>query len=87
MSATRGTAPNPAAVNFSRMDRRHFAAGTLGAVIRTISQPTSASAMHCRTVRSTSCVSLVVIDCRRSGFAPPIPTAPTFTSTVWRRTV
>ena len=87
MSATSGTWPKPAAENFSRMDRRHFAAGTLGAVMRTISHPTSASAMHCPTVAAMSSVSLVVIDWRRIGFEPPTPTPPTFTSTVGRRTV
>ena len=87
MSATRGTRPKPAAVNWVRMSRRHFAAATLGAVMRTISQPTSARAMDCRTVAATSCVSLVVIDWTRTGLAPPTPTAPTITSTVGRRTV
>ena len=87
MSATSGTAPKPAAVNRARMARRHCAAGTLGAVTRTISQPTSARAMHCRAVASTSWVSLVVIDCSRIGFAPPTPTDPTRTSTVRRRMV
>ena len=87
MSATSGTWPKPAAENCSRMSLRHWAAGTLGAVIRTISQPTSASAMLCLTVALMSCVSLVVIDCRRIGLAPPTPTVPTFTSMVGRRTV
>jgi hypothetical protein len=69
------------------MSLRHRAAATLGAVTRTISQPTSASATDCLTVAATSCVSLVVIDWMRTGFAPPTPTPPTLTSRVARRTV
>jgi len=59
----------------------------IGAVTRTISQPTSASAIDCRTVAATSCVSLVVIDCTRMGLVPPTPTPPIMTSLVGRRTV
>ena len=69
------------------MSLRQRAAWTLGAVTRTISQPTSARAIDCRTVAATSCVSLVVIDWMRIGFAPPTPTPPTLTSRVGRRTV
>jgi hypothetical protein len=87
MSATSGTWAKPAALNCFRMSRRQRAAATLGAVMRTISHPTSASAIDCRTVAATSCVSLVVIDCTRSGCAPPTPTPPIMTSTVGRRTV
>ena len=47
MSATRGMWAKPAAENWERMARRHLAAATLGAVMRTISQPTSAKAMDC----------------------------------------
>jgi hypothetical protein len=67
--------------------RRHFAAATLGAVMRTISQPTSARAMDCFTVAAMSWVSLVVIDWMRTGWVPPTPTEPTITSWVRRRTV
>ena len=87
MSATRGTPPKPAALNCARISRRHCAAWTFGAVMRTISQPTSARAMHWRTVAATSCVSLVVIDWRRIGCCAPTPTVPTMTSAVGRRTV
>ena len=87
MSATRGTWPKPAALNCARISFRHFAAAMFGAVIRTISQPTSASAIDCRTVAAMSCVSLVVIDCSRIGCAAPTPTLPTITSQVWRRMV
>jgi hypothetical protein len=87
MSATSGTWANPAALNCARISFRAFAAATLGAVMRTISQPTSARAIDCFTVAATSCVSLVVIDCSRMGWLPPTPTAPTFTSVVRRRMV
>ena len=87
MSATRGTPAKPAALKPARISRRQRAAATLGAVTRTISQPASASAIACRTVAATSCVSLVVIDCSRSGCAPPTPTEPTRTSRVARRRV
>jgi hypothetical protein len=85
MSATSGMWPKPAAVNCARIAWRHFAAATLGAVMRTISQPTSARAMDCFTVAAMSWVSLVVIDWMRTGWVPPTPTAPTITSTVRRR--
>ena len=71
----------------SLVDDRVDDAATLGAVIRTISQPTSASAIDCRTVAATSWVSDVVIDCTRIGWTPPTPTSPTRTSRVGRRTV
>ena len=87
MSATSGTLPQPAAVRPERIAFRHLAAWTFGAVTRTISQPTSASATDCRTVASTSCVSLVVIDWIRTGLDPPTPTPPTRTSRVTLRTV
>jgi hypothetical protein len=87
MSATSGTEPHPAAVSPARMSRRHRAAWTLGAVTRTISQPTSARATDWRTVAATSWVSLVVIDWTRTGLEPPTPTPPTATSRVGRRTV
>ncbi len=67
MSATSGTALKPAASSCWRIGRRHWAAATFGAVMRIISQPTSARAMDCLTVAAMSCVSLVVIDCRRIG--------------------
>jgi hypothetical protein len=79
--------PNPAADSPERMSFRQRAAWTFGAVTRMISQPTSASATDCRTVASTSWVSLVVIDWIRMGLDPPTPTEPTSTSRVARRTV
>jgi hypothetical protein len=84
MSATSGTWPKPAALNCARMSCRQRAA-TFGAVMRTISQPTSARAIDWRTVAAMSWVSLVVIDWMRTGFDPPTPTEPTITSTVGRR--
>jgi len=87
MSATRGMPPKPAAVRPERISFRQRAAWTLGAVTRTISQPTSASATDWRTVAATSWVSLVVIDWTLIGLPPPTPTDPTDTSRVGRRTV
>jgi hypothetical protein len=78
MSATIGTlqprARKPCAI-FSRL-RESF---TVGAVMRTISQPTFASSIVCWIESSVSIVSLVIIDWTRIGFAPPMPTLPTFT--------
>jgi len=44
----------------------------VGAVIRTISQPTSTSRIACATVPSTSSVSVVVMDWTAMGRSPPI---------------
>ena len=63
------------------------ACGTL-TVTRTISDPASASSMHCCAVDRASAVSVIVIDCTTIGAPPPTWTAPTRTPTVLcRRTV
>ena len=56
-------------------------------VTRTISEPASASSMHCRAVAAASAVSVIVIDCTTTGAPPPTVTAPTFTGTVRCRDV
>ena len=50
--------------------------------MRTISQPADASRSAWSAVAVTSCVSVVVIDWTRIGFAPPTPISPTRTSNV-----
>src|SRR3954452_6176582 len=55
---------------------------------RTISDPASASSMHCCAVAAASAVSVIVMDCTTTGAPPPTWTAPTRTPTVlWIRTV
>ena len=49
------------------MFSRFFASFTLGAVIRTNSQPASIIRILCATVAAVSIVSVVVIDCTRIG--------------------
>src|SRR5207245_8108974 len=66
---------------FSRL-RESF---TVGAVIRTISQPTFANSIVCWIDISVSIVSQVIIDWTRIGLFPPMPTLPTRTSRVARR--
>ena len=57
-------------------------------VTRTISDPASASSMHCCAVDRASAVSVIVIDCTTIGAPPPTWTGPTLTPTVLcRRTV
>src|SRR5689334_14245756 len=51
------------------------ASGTL-TVMRTISDPASASAMHCAAVPAASAVSVLVIDWTTTGAPPPTCTAP-----------
>src|SRR5688572_1728154 len=51
-------------------------------VTRTISEPASASSMHCRAVPRASAVSVIVIDCTTTGAPPPTWTSPTRTPTV-----
>ena len=58
------------------------ASGTL-TVIRTSSDPASASSMHCVAVPRASAVSVIVIDWTTTGAPPPTVTDPTFTGTVW----
>src|SRR5436190_7787923 len=54
--------------------------------MRTISEPASASSMHCCAVAAASAVSVMVIDCTTTGAPPPTWTWPTRTPTVrWRR--
>src|SRR6185436_5783413 len=57
------------------------ASGTL-TVTRTISEPASASSMHCRAVDAASAVSVIVIDWTTTGAPPPTWTVPTRTPTV-----
>ena len=57
------------------------AAGTF-TVTRTISDPASASSMHCCAVPFASAVSVMVIDCTTTGAPPPTWTVPTRTPTV-----
>ena len=64
------------------MYSRLAASFRLGAVIRTSSQPASIILIDCAMLPSVSMVSIVVIDCRRMGLLPPIPTVPTITSRV-----
>src|SRR5215203_2526170 len=52
------------------------AASGMFTVIRTISEPASASAMHCAAVPAASVVSVLVIDCTTTGAPPPTCTAP-----------
>ncbi len=55
-----------------RMFSRFWASFTLGAVIRTYSQPASTMRIVCSTEPSVSIVSTVVIDCTRIGYSLPI---------------
>ena len=57
------------------------ASGTL-TVTRTISDPASASSMHCRAVAATSAVSVIVMDWTTTGAPPPTWTLPTRTPMV-----
>ena len=58
------------------------AASGMLTVTRTISEPASASSMHCCAVPRASAVSVIVIDCTTTGAPPPTWTRPTFTPTV-----
>ena len=62
-----------------------FASLTVGAVMRTISQPASTRRIVCARVASTSWVRVVVIDWTRIGWSPPTPTLPIWTSRERRR--
>ena len=59
-----------------------LAASSLLTVMRTISEPASASSITWRTVASTSAVSVLVIDWTTTGAPPPITTGPTLTAWV-----
>src|SRR5579862_1191287 len=84
MSATMGTS-HPLARRASLMNCRFFASFTVGAVMRTISQPTAARSSVCWTHAAVSMVSHVSIDWTRIGLGPPTPTLPARTSRVTRR--
>ena len=84
MSATSGT-PQPAARNSAPMPSRFLASFTVGAVIRTISQPAFANPSDSATHAAVSIVSLVSIDWMRSGLSPPTAVPPTFTARLRRR--
>lgn len=55
---------------------RYAASGEL-TVMRTSSEPASASSITCRTVAATSAVSVLVIDCTTTGASEPTMTCPT----------
>ena len=84
MSATIGTS-QPRSRNPRTMCSKFAASFTVGAVMRTISQPASANSIVCAIDAAVSIVSQVIIDWTRIGLAPPIPTPPTITSRVTRR--
>ena len=84
MSATSGIS-NPAERTSLAISPRACAARTFGAVIRTISQPASASSIVCLTVPATFNVSVVVIDWMRTGCRPPIGIFPIDTMREFRR--
>ena len=84
MSATMGMSL-PRAARPCLMNSRLRASLTVGAVMRTISQPTAAKSSVCWMLASVSIVSQVIIDWTRIGFSPPMPTLPTRTSRVRRR--
>ncbi len=75
-----------AGIEHALLDFRHGAAasGTF-TVMRTISEPASASSRHCCAVAATSAVSVLVIDWTTTGAPPPTWTLPTFTPIVSRR--
>ncbi len=60
-----------------RMARIARAASSSSTATRTISQPAFSSRPICATVRSTSRVSVDVMDCTATGAPPPTGTAPT----------
>jgi hypothetical protein len=66
MSATSGTV-HPTALSPDRMFRRLAASFTVGAVILTISHPTSTKRRVSFTQASVSIVSLVIMDWTRTG--------------------
>jgi len=84
MSATSGMLM-PRRESSSLISARFSASRCEGAVTRAISQPARARRSICAAVANVSIVSVLVIDCRRMGLAPPIPTSPTRTSRVGRR--
>src|SRR5918999_4222512 len=77
----------PSRCSSSTMWGTAAAASSLLTVTRTSSLPARASAATCRTVASTSAVSVLVIDCTTIGCPEPTGTPPTRTVTVDRRMV
>ena len=63
---------------------RFAASFTVGAVMRTISQPTATRSSVCPMDAAVSIVSQVIIDCTRIGLLPPTRTLPMGTSRVGR---
>ena len=63
------------------------AASAVLTVMRTSSEPASASALTCATVAATSAVSVLVIDCTTIGAPPPIWMPPTSTARARRRVI
>ena len=84
MSATIGTS-QPRARRPATMNCRFAASFTVGAVMRTISQPTAARSIVCLMDASVSIVSQVIMDCTRTGLTPPTATFPIWTTRVLRR--
>src|SRR5262245_12885133 len=83
MSATSGTRMRRRASS-ARIAGRHSASRSEGTVRRTISQPAATRRSICAALPATSRVSVVSIDCTRSGWLPPTPTSPMWTSRVAR---
>src|SRR5665213_724721 len=75
----------PRARNSFFMFSKFCASFKLGAVMRTYSQPASIMRMDCSTVAIVSNVFVVVMDCKRIGFSPPIGTSPIVTTRVFQR--
>ena len=69
-------ASTPASRMRWRISGTAAAASGMFTVMRTISEPASASAMHCAAVPAASVVSVLVIDCTTTGAPPPTCTAP-----------
>src|SRR5437868_977576 len=75
----------PSAFRRRRTSPIAFASAVVGAVMRTISQPTSTNLIVWASVASMSWVRVVVIDWTRMGFVPPTATLPIWTSRDLRR--
>src|SRR5262249_24242341 len=84
MSATRGTGI-PLAFRSRLISPMALASLTVGAGMRTISQPASTRRMVCARVPSMSSVRVVVIDCTRIRWSPATVTLPIATSRYVRR--
>ncbi len=75
----------PSASSRARISGTAAAAAEVLTVMRTSSEPASASARTCATVAPTSAVSVLVIDCTTIGAPPPMITPPTRAAPVaWR---